>query len=315
MGVDLSNEPTKVQASHWREYGIDVRGELWAAMLDPKQTFDALIDRVAPSPQARDDVLSNRIYQHLSEAVAGLQEFTAIAKVYELSEEGDYDILVLDTPPSRHALDFLSAPSKLLRFFRGRALRLMIRPVGIGSRLLGGSTNMLGTVLNRLTGVDLLTDLSQFFSSLSTMIESFTARTKRVDELLRSPETGFVAVSSPANESVRETIFFGDKLRDSYASKLSGLIINRVRLSATETPEDIEQSLGDHIPAKLARKVATAAAAEQTLARRDEAAIALLTSTLDHPATVIIPELTDDIHDVDGLVQIESYLFQVKRRN
>src|SRR5215213_9982650 len=116
LGLDtLSNEPTQVKA--------DVEGELWAMMLDAKRTFDQLIEHLAPDERTRDEVFANRIYQQLSTAVAGSQEFTAIAKLYELDQEGDYDLLVLDTPPSRNALDFLEAPGRLTGFFQGRAIR------------------------------------------------------------------------------------------------------------------------------------------------------------------------------------------------
>ena len=116
LGLDeLDNEPRRVD--------IEVDGELWAMMLDAKRTFDQLIEHLAPDARTRDEVLANRIYQQLSSAVAGSQEFTAIAKLYELDQEGDWDVLVLDTPPSRNALDFLDAPKRLTSFFQGRAIR------------------------------------------------------------------------------------------------------------------------------------------------------------------------------------------------
>ena len=119
---ELDHEPRRVD--------VDVAGELWAMMLDSKRTFDQLIENLAPDEKTRDEVFANRIYQQLSSAVAGSQEFTAIAKLYELDRDGDYDVLVLDTPPSRNALDFLDAPARLTRFFQGRAIRLFMRPAG-----------------------------------------------------------------------------------------------------------------------------------------------------------------------------------------
>src|SRR5918996_5966222 len=155
---ELGNEPRRVDGNF--------EGELWALMLDSKRTFDALIDRLAPDEATRDEVLSNRIYQQLSSAVAGSQEFTAIAKLYELDQDGDYDLLVLDTPPSRNALDFLDAPGRLTGFFQGRAIRMFLRPAG----LLGRGSGLVFAVLRRVTGVDLLRDLSVFFRSLGGMI-------------------------------------------------------------------------------------------------------------------------------------------------
>ena len=156
-------------------------------MLDSKRTFDSLIERLAPDAATRDEVLSNRIYQQLSGAVAGSQEFTAIAKLYELDQDGDYDLLVLDTPPSRNALDFLDAPSRLTGFFQGRAIKMFLRPAGLGGRILGRGTGVVFGLLERLTGVDLLHDLSVFFRALGGMIDGFTERARRVGALLEDP--------------------------------------------------------------------------------------------------------------------------------
>ena len=120
LGLDeLGNEPALIDPERFTPHGVEMRGELWAMMLDAKRTFDEVIERLAPDAATRDEVLGNRIYQQLSTAVAGSQEFTAIAKLYELDEEGDWDLLVLDTPPSRNALDFLDAPGRLTHFFQG----------------------------------------------------------------------------------------------------------------------------------------------------------------------------------------------------
>src|SRR3954463_11875770 len=125
---ELDNEPRRVEA--------EVPGGLWGMMLDAKRTFDQLIEHLAPDARTRDEILANRIYQQLSSAVAGSQEFTAIAKLYELDQDGGYDLLVLATPPSRNALDFLDAPGRLTGFFQGRAIRIFLRPAGLGGKLI-----------------------------------------------------------------------------------------------------------------------------------------------------------------------------------
>ena len=145
-------------------------------MLDPKRTFDELIDRIAPDPARAQEIKENRVYRELSTAVAGSQEFTAVAKLFELEREGDFDLLVLDTPPSRNALDFLDAPGRLTSFLEGRALKAFIRPTGVGMRVLGrGAAPFLGA-LRRVTGVDLLSDLSTFFELLGGMTDDFSER-------------------------------------------------------------------------------------------------------------------------------------------
>src|SRR5690349_21133178 len=176
LGLDaLGNEPHRVEC--------EADGELWAMMLDAKRTFDELIEHLAPDARTRDEVFENRIYQQLSTAVAGSQEFTAIAKLYELDAAGEWDVLILDTPPSRNALDFLDAPTRLTKFFQGRAIRMFLKPAG----LFGRGTGLVFSVLRRITGVDLLRDLSAFFHALSGMIDGFTERARRVGALLADP--------------------------------------------------------------------------------------------------------------------------------
>ena len=215
LGVDeLGNEPHLVDPARLLGHGIEVRGELWAMMLDAKRTFDELIERLAPDERSRDEVLSNRIYQQLSSAVAGSQEFTAVAKLYELDRSGLYDVLVLDTPPSRNALDFLDAPDRLTGFLEGRALRVFLAPTGLAARVVGRGTSVVFSLLKRLTGVDLLDDLSVFFRSLGGLLEGFKERAAGVKALLADEGTTFIVITSPEHEPVEEAIFFAGKLRD-----------------------------------------------------------------------------------------------------
>jgi anion-transporting ArsA/GET3 family ATPase len=293
LGLDeLDNEPRRVE--------LDLRGELWAMMLDAKRTFDELIERLAPDARTRDEVLANRIYQQLSTAVAGSQEFTAIAKLYELAQDSRFDLLVLDTPPSRNALDFLDAPGRLTRFFQGRALRLFLRPAGLGGRIIGRGTGVVFSVLQRVTGVDLLRDLSVFFRSLGGMVDGFTERARRVGALLEDPATTFLIVTAPRHDPVEEAIFFRRKLHDA-GMPFGGLIVNRVHSAPNgEVPEELGAALG----ARVAESVRELTA----LAERDAASIERLRDELGAPA-VVVPELDDDVHDVDGLARICAHLF------
>jgi anion-transporting ArsA/GET3 family ATPase len=306
---DLGNEPHLVDPMRLAGHGIDVRGELWAMMLDPKRTFDELIARLAPDERARDEVLSNRIYQQLSGAVAGSQEFSAVAKLYELDRSGRFDVLVLDTPPSRNALDFLDAPERLTGFFEGRALRVFLAPTGLAARVMGRGTSVVSSVLKRLTGVDLLEDLSVFFRALSGLIEGFKERAAGVKALLRDEATTFVVVSSPEREPVEEAIFFAGKLRDA-GMRFGGLVVNRVHPLDGSAPEAdlsaLSAALGD---ASLAAKVARTYAEERALAERDQAAIERLCAETGEGDPIVIPQLDGDVHDVDGLVAIYAHLF------
>src|SRR4051812_13546767 len=232
LGLEqLDNEPRLVDPERFIGHGVEIEGELWAMMLDAKRTFDGLIERLAPDARTRDEVFANRIYQQLSNAVAGSQEFTAIAKLYELDQDGDFDLLVLDTPPSRNALDFLDAPQRLKGFFGGRAIRLFLRPAGLGGRIIGRGTGVVFSLLQRVTGVDLLSDVSVFFRTLGGMIDGFIERARRVGALLEDPATTFLIVTSPRHDPAEEAIHFRRKLADA-AMPFGGLVINRVHHAA-----------------------------------------------------------------------------------
>jgi anion-transporting ArsA/GET3 family ATPase len=302
---ELGNEPRLVDPERFSAHGVEVTGELWALMLDSKRTFDALIERLAPDAATRDEVLSNRIYQQLSGAVAGSQEFTAIAKLYELDQEGDYDLLVLDTPPSRNALDFLDAPKRLAGFFQGRAIKMFLRPAGLGGRILGRGTGVVFGLLERLTGVDLLHDLSVFFRALGGMIDGFTERARRVDALLEDPATTFLIVTAPRHDPVEEAIYFHSKLADA-GMPFGGLVVNRLHVAAEAngSPE-LEAELG----ANLAARVTTAAEELAALAKREAASLEHLRTRLGDPPTIVVPELEGDVHDVEGLALMCEHLF------
>ncbi len=222
---ELENEPRRVDPE--RLTAIDVKGELWAMMLDPKRTFDELIDRIAPDPSRAAEIKANRVYRELSTAVSGSQEFTAVAKLYELDRDGDFDLLVLDTPPSRNALDFLDAPGRLTSFLDGRALKAFVRPTGFGMRVLGrGAAPFLGA-LRRVTGVDLLSDLATFFGLLGGMTDDFSERAAEVEKMLRADTTAFVLVTSAQPAAIDEAVWFRRTLAES-GLPFAGVIINRV---------------------------------------------------------------------------------------
>jgi anion-transporting ArsA/GET3 family ATPase len=301
LGLDeLDNEPRRV------DLDFEGGGELWAMMLDAKRTFDQLIEHLAPDERTRDEVFANRIYQQLSSAVAGSQEFTAIAKLYELDRDGNYDVLVLDTPPSRNALDFLDAPGRLTGFFQGRAIRVFMRPAGLSGRILGRGTGVVFGILQRVTGVDLLRDLSVFFRSLGGMIDGFTERAKRVGDLLQDPATTFLIVTAPRHDPVEEAIFFHRKLREA-GMPFGGLVVNRVHQPPDEQlPAAVAADLG---PA-LAERVSVATAELAALAARDATNVQRLRAQLGDPPTILVPELSDDVHDVEGLELVRSHLFE-----
>ncbi len=311
LGLDaLDNEPRLVDPQRFTDHGIEIAGELWAMMLDPKHTFDDLVAQLSPDERSRDDILGNRIYQQLSSAVAGSQEFTAIAKLYELDRSGRFDVLVLDTPPSRNALDFLDAPDRLTSFFEGRALRIFLAPTGLAARVMGRGTGIAFGVLERVTGVDLLRDLSVFFRALGGLVDGFRERAASVKALLADPATTFLVVTSPEREPVEEAIFFAGKLAEA-GMPFGGLIVNRVtpRDGLDAEPEAVAAELRDELGEALADKVAAAYRDARLLADRDAASVARLRSETGDDAPVLVPQLGGDVHDVDGLMRVHQHLF------
>jgi anion-transporting ArsA/GET3 family ATPase len=307
---ELENEPRRVEPERLAGGGVEIRGELWAMMLDPKRTFDELIDRVAADPARAQEIKDNRVYRELSTAVSGSQEFTAVAKLYELDRDGDFDLLVLDTPPSRNALDFLDAPGRLTSFLEGRMLKAFIRPTGLGMRVLGRSAAPLLGALRRVTGVDLLTDLSTFFALLGDMTDEFSQRAAQVELMLKSDTTAFVLVTSAQPAAIDEAIWFRRTLADS-GLPFAGVIVNRVHhdVLGDAEPEDLIAALAAELPARLAARVAANFNDYHLLARRDQRNVVGLTAELGGRPLLLVPHLDDDVHDVQGLLRLHRYLF------
>lgn len=311
--TELPSEPRRVQPQLLAGQGIAIAGdgELWAMMLDAKRTFDELIARLAPDERAREEILANPVYRELSTAVAGSHELSAIAKLYELHEEHDFDVIVLDTPPSRNALDFLDAPGRMLGFLEGRALQVFLAPGGLTARLFGRGTALVFAIFARVTGVDMLGELSRFFRSLTGVIEGFGERTRGVSALLRAPQTSFLIVTSPEPEPAREARFLLEKLVASGMS-VGELIVNRVHthgldgVSERELADRLAPTLGE----RLAGRVASNLADFDLLARRDRETLASLSGALSAHRPIVVAQLDEDVQDLRGLARIAEQLFR-----
>jgi anion-transporting ArsA/GET3 family ATPase len=309
---ELPSTPRRIEPELLAEHDIAVAsgGELWAMTLDAKRTFDELIARLAPDERTREEILANPVYRELSTAVAGSHELSAIAKLYELHEEHDFDAIVLDTPPSRNALDFLDAPGRMMGFLEGRALQVFLAPGGLTARLFGRGTALIFAIFARVTGVDMLGELSRFFRSLTGVIEGFGERTRAVGELLRSPETTFLIVTSPEAEPAREARFLVDRLRAA-GMALGELIVNRTHLDglhgvgAPELAALLAPALGEG----LARRVAGNLADFDVLVRRDGETIAGLSEAVGGRRPMVVPQLDEDVQDLLGLARVAKHLF------
>ncbi len=250
---ELGNEAKQVDPALFAQQGIEIKGELWAMMLDAKATFDELVARQAPDEEARDRVLNNRIYQQISNALAGSQEYMAMEKLFELHSEGRFDLLVLDTPPSRNALDFLDAPKRLTQFIEGRSLRVFMKPTGIAAKVAGRGASVALSVFKRIVGFDLLADLAEFFNAFSGMVDGFQARAKRVNSLLGDPRTCFLVVCGPQGEPVDEAVYFHRKLVEAKLP-FGGVIVNKVHYPAEQLRGDGERPGRRRCAEKLGRR-------------------------------------------------------------
>jgi len=309
---ELGNEAKQVDPSLFEQQGVEIKGELWAMMLDAKATFDELVARQAPDEEARDRVLDNRIYQQISSALAGSQEYMAMEKLFELHSEGQFDLLVLDTPPTRNALDFLDAPKRLTQFIEGRSLRVFMKPTGLAAKVAGRGASVALSVFKRIVGFDLLADLAEFFNAFSGMVDGFQARAKRVNSLLADPHTCFLVVCGPQGEPVDEAVYF---LRKLVEAKLpfGGVIVNKVHYPAEDLGDgdgELEAALAEKLgDAELATRVAENFADYQALAERDARNIKRLARELRTRGVIRVPILDEDVHDLAGLAEINRYLF------
>jgi len=307
---ELENEPRRVEPERLAGAPSAFKGELWAMMLDPKRTFDELIERVAADADRAEEIKRNRVYRELSTAVSGSQEFTAVAKLYELDRDGDFDLLVLDTPPSRNALDFLDAPTRLTSFLEGRALKAFVRPTGVGMRVLSrGAAPLLGA-LRRVTGVDLIGDLTTFFGLLGDMTEAFSERARGVERMLRASTTAFLLVTSTQQAAIDEAIWFRRTLSEG-GLPFAGVIVNRVHhdILGESEPEDLISALDAELTGDLAARVAENFFDYHRLARRDARNVARLGKELRDQPLLLVPHLDDDVHDIEGLLRVHRYLF------
>jgi anion-transporting ArsA/GET3 family ATPase len=294
---ELGNEERRVE--------VDVDGELWAMMLDAKRTFDDLIEWHAPDERTRDAVLGNRVYQELSNAVAGSQEYMAMEKLHELHQEGRYDLLVLDTPPTRNALDFLDAPRRLSEFIDSRSLQLFTAPGRLGLKVLGRGTGVAFSVMQRATGIDLLQDLGEFFRSFGDMTAGIRERAGLVNSLLADSRTAFVLVTSPGRDAVDEAAYFHHRLMDA-GLPFAGVVANRVhRAGGPSDPAELAELLGEPLAGKVQRTYEE----ERRLAQGEGENLASLRRRLGRKPMIEVPHLHDDVHDLDGLWQMDEYLF------
>jgi anion-transporting ArsA/GET3 family ATPase len=295
-------------------------GSLHAMMLDMKRTFDEIVEAHA-DPDRAAQILANPFYQSLSSSFAGTQEYMAMEKLGQLSRAQEWDLIVVDTPPSRSALDFLDAPQRLARFLDGRLIRMLAAPAKAGGRaylkVLNAGFGMVTGVLTKILGTQVLKDVQTFVSALDTMFGGFRERADYTYQLLRAPGTAFLVVAAPEPDALREAAYFVERLAEE-RMPLAGLILNRVQrppaaqLSAVRSlaaAEMLESRVADPAGPAGGSYPLTVAALRLHADRMQQAAAKRRVAehfTAAHPLVPIaeIPAQADDIHDLDGLRRI-----------
>jgi len=301
----LGNAETRVPATALEPLGIQARAPLYAMMLDMKQTWDDLIARVA-SPEQRERILANRFYQSLSTALAGSQEYISMEKLWELRRSSNYQLIVLDTPPTAHALDFLDAPNRVLDFLDNDAAKWLLTPALKAGKLGMSLFNRSGYVMRGLakfTGTEMLQELSNFMLAISSLNEGFRERARGVRQLLADPNTGFVLVTSPHRERMDEAIHFYELLQQ-HRMEVVSLVVNRVHPMPTEA---LWADAATLTPTRRA-KVEETLREQQLMAEQDRAGIAQLQAACPGVPIVQVPRFALDVHDISALWRTGRYL-------
>ena len=301
--TELDNTPRKVKGVRLQEPG---RGELHAMMLDMKRTFD---DVVAAHTEAKraEEIYVNPFYQAMSSTFAGTQEYMAMEKLSQLRTQDEWDLIVVDTPPSRSALDFLDAPARLGRFLDGRMLRLFTAPARSGGRsvftLVTASFGLFSKLMDKILGAQLITDLSGFVGALDSMFGGFRERAEQTFRVLQAPETAFLVVAAPEPDAVREADFFAGRL-ETEKMPLAGLLLNRVHRAETEAIDGSDAARASELirdENAMAADVLLVHAAMVARAGREREIIRRFTRA--HPSVPVASVAAQpvDIHDIDGL--------------
>ncbi len=331
LGLEgIGNTEHRVPDEAFRAAGVKARGELWVAMLDTKESWDALIRRHAPDRQTRDEILANPLYQNISGKFVQSHDYIAMERLYEIHSECDYDLIVVDTPPTRNALDFLDAPQRMADFFSSRLLRWLIVPYR--SRLVNVATKPFYSIADRILGTEFLADISEFFILFQSMYDGFVERSEAVERLLSDRRSTFLVVSTLEAVPLREAEYFAEQLV-SRRLHLGAIVLNKVlpdylrgsegtvvadamneradELAALLTPElaALDPAMGDTDQiARVLGEVADSYLNFQVVALREMEERSMLSVVPDVLATV--PFFDTDIFDLAGLVRLGEQIWE-----
>ncbi len=314
LGLDgLTNDPARI------DLGAQPTGELWAMMLDTKATFDGLVKRYSADPEQADRILGNGFYRNISGALSGTQEYMASEKLYELAVEGDWDLVVVDTPPTRNALDFIDAPQRLAHFLDHPLYRVLMTPTRGMVKAVNVATQAVTRSIAKVVGAEVIGDAIAFFAAFEGMESGFAQRAERVHALLAAPDTAFVLVASPNADTVDEATYFANELAG-HDIAVQALIVNRMQPAfagvAAAGDGTIASSAGalraraEHLdPTELADHYRALADARQ-LARGEEHHLGDITDQVAPAPVVRVPVQPFEVTDLASLDALGDVMFE-----
>ncbi len=320
---ELGNVAREIPRDRWDANGTAAAGgRLSALMLDTRSTFDELVRSYANGADQAGRILDNRFYRNISGALSGTQEYMAMEKLYELHEQGGYDLIVVDTPPTRHALDFLDAPARLTRLLDNRIFRFLMMPTRSYLRAAGVAVQAFFRTVGRVVGTEVIDDVVAFFRAFEGMEQGFRERAASVTTLLAAPDTSFVLVTSPRRDAVDEATFFASRLRES-SLDVAALVVNRVHptFATTDEVDTMRARAGEmrelaRVAPEPPRREAAARLAERldnladysALGARERAQLAGAGRDIGAGVVVYVPSLAHDIVDFDALDAVADHL-------
>jgi len=329
---ELGNQEAAVPEERFLRHGKNPKGSLHAMMLDTKRTFDELIERYAPNEDVARNIMHNQFYQHLSSAMTGSHEYLAMEKLYQIHLEGRYDLIVLDTPPTKHALDFLEAPNRVRAFFDRSISQWFLKPyLTMGRLSLNLFSRTAGTVLRlveRFTGAEFLQDVSEFVTGLADSFDIFRSRAEEVMHVLQGEQTTFLLVTAADRNALEEAAYFYDRIQEA-ALPFGGIIANRFHafpvpgavtgVSAGSSSHNGKASSNADVsylskerglPPSMARRLVENYNRYLELAHRDQSVLQEFARRSPRQVPILtVPAFDEDVFDMDGLLKMNAHLF------
>lgn len=317
----LAGDRHDLEPERWSNAGLDVSGRLTVMQLDTKTTFDGLVQRLASSARARDRILKSTIYRYVSTNLAGTQSYMAMEKLLEVKDDPSFDVVILDTPPTADALDFLDAPTRLIDALDSSAMRWFVsafaRSRRLSLNLLAKSVSMVLRGIGRLTGGSFLEQLAEFITDLDDLFGGFRQRATRVQQAFQSPEFGYVLVTSPALMALREAEYFAESLL-AESMRVDGIVVNRVHAAPPNATDDEIRAAVRELPAEFAQggfeAFARALSEESAMAELDAEHLASLERAIGarafgaSPTRIDVPAMDVDVRDLPALSKVAQSL-------